>query len=145
MDRNDLDFGFDYVDVCKDALQSEAAYFADNLTISDYYEGYDIDDLIKQNTYVNECGYDVDIDTVTKTVADRIIGEVQDDIYEKLSGLNNQEIGEIEIPTIEIDEVEIAEMVKSHLESDYDEDFHRENIRSSSYNYEDEISLIFER
>lgn len=133
--------------LCKKMMNDEILYYSENINVSDYYDNNDIHELLKENTkvyyYSGSEEVDIDIDAITSALEEMISDEIDKEILEKVSNLNEDINSIISLPksyNLSVREIESA--IDSYIkEVDYDE-FDNGRLGAS---YISEIESIFER
>jgi len=142
----EMEFSLWFADICKQALSESISDYIDNISVSEYCDNYDIQDLMNDNMSYGQYGVEVDERPVKSTIEGWINDNVREEISEKLGILHEHLQIKIAIPTIHIDKSEIDDVINSYLESGYDDyDDHYEGRGSSGESYLNEIEAIFER
>ncbi|MEK3864624.1 restriction endonuclease [Paenibacillus sp. FSL H7-0716] len=145
-EKNSTEFLW-FKSLCKEMMDVAILSFAENIDASSYCDSYDIGQLLKENTKVMYYGYDeeVEIDTnaVVSSLEEKISHDIEKEIQEKLSLLDENINRIINIPnsysfnTIDIENVIDAYFKDMNYEDDRD--------YGSGEFYISEIEAIFER
>lgn len=145
---NDIDVLW-FRPLCKTAINNAISSYVENIDTSDYCDNYDINELINQNIktwyYRDEEEVELDKDAATEELKKWVTGDIESEILEKLSELDDNIFTYKNISVSEyINTDGIENVIDSYLEpGDYDDEDYRHS--SSDEIFVSEIEAIFER
>jgi len=123
-----------YFNICKIALKDAVENYILNISISEYCENYPIEELFcKDNASIQE------------TIIDWIKDDANNEIYDILNKLKNENLNNIIIPEFDIDAGEIYDVINSIMGPDCDKESDYMEQIGYEKNYEYDIENIFER
>lgn len=133
--------------VCKERLDESIMYYFESADTSEYCNNYNMGELIKEHTksywYKGDVDEDVDKSSVVSDLEKKIISDIEEEVQEKLSSLEERFQRLLHTPTdFYIDSTDIENAVDSYLRDSYQENYHS---NSSGQSFIAEIEAIFER
>ncbi|RCX23333.1 restriction endonuclease [Fontibacillus phaseoli] len=133
--------------ICKELMEDTIIDYIENIDTSDYCDNYDIGELIRENTkrywFRGDEEDDIDKDSAVSDLEKKISADIEKEIQEKLSSLEENIINILTLPeSYSLNTIGIENAIDSYLkDTDYD-DYDR---YSSSEVFITEIEAIFER
>lgn len=133
--------------VCKEKLDESVIHYFESADTSEYCSNYNIDELIKEHTksywYKEDVDEDVDKEAVVSELEEKIISDIEEEVQEKLSLLEERFQRLLQIPTdFYINTNDIENAVDSYLRDSFRESYSSD---SSDQSYIADIEFIFER
>ena len=147
-EASDLIFNSNFEAIFEKALRNAIDDYIDYTDVSNYCDGYDINNILNEHIQYYKHGVEVDEEATVEIILNMVIKDVSDEITSILSNLHNKKTSCIKIPDIRIEEEEIASIVRAYFEPDIDEDYFVDSYRESnaiSNEYKDDIDIIFDR
>lgn len=132
-----------FISLCEQILTDRILVYIDEIQVSDYCDSYDIPDLLNENIIHDSFGTRVNEEPVIKTLKEWISDDIYEEIWDKISELDECISSNIRIPTIHVEENDIQDIVNYYLKPDPDDD--HEYSGNPEDSYIEEIEVIFER
>lgn len=115
--------------LCQTAIANSISSQVEDVDTSEYCEKYDIRDLINENTkmyyYRDHEDMEVDRDAITQTLEKWLAEDIENEILEKLSKLDETIqicAGKLIKENLNFDGID--SIIDSHFEPDYDDEYH---------------------
>lgn len=145
--RNDIEVSW-FKTLCQTAIINSISSQVEDVDASDYCENYDIGDLINENTkmyyYRDHEDVEIDRDAITHTLEKWVAEDIENEILEKLSQLDETVLihaDKLIKENLNLDGID--GIIDSHFEPDYDDEYHGSG-RTGQECISD-IEAIFER
>jgi len=133
--------------ICKEKLYESIVYYFECVDTSEYCDNYNMDDLISEHTRSywdsRDYGEYVDKSSVVADLEKKIISDIEDEVQEKLSSLDEKFLELLRVPTtFNVNTTDIENAFDSYFRNSSQESYHGSSTNQS---FIAEIEAIFER
>lgn len=133
--------------ICKEKISESILYYFECVDTSEYCDNHNVEDLINKHTRSSRDSRDygdyIDKSSVVADLEQKIINDIEEEVAEKLSFLEEKYLKSLKLPKIDtLNTNDIEFFFDSYFRDSYQENYERS---SSNHSFIKEIEAIFER